>query len=169
MGDYQVFKRNAFSYIFKFFIAGLLSLSLAIDIDYDYSVLFSGANTAILALIVLILIMGIWEAITPLVAIEGEVLRLYTTMLEASKTINLRQVIDVDINTRYTLMTLVDHEDTTIRIPLHLIKGDCNRNALVDLIEENIEKMQKQGDYTNKSMFQELENYTSQYAKQPSV
>lgn len=168
MSDYQVFKRHASSYIFKFFIVGLLALSLAIDIDYDYSVLFSGANIAILALIALIFAMAVWEAITPLVEIEGEVLRLHTTMLEANKTINLCQVIDVDINTRYTLMTLVDHEDTTIRIPLNLIKGDANRDTLVDLIEEGIEKLQ-QGNYASTSMFQELENYTTQYAKQPSI
>ncbi len=164
MGNYQFFKRNAFSYIFKFFIVTLLSLSLVIDIDYDYSVLFSEANVVILGFIVLVFVTAVWEAVTPLVAIEGEVLRLQLTMLEPSKTINLGQVIDIDINTRYTLMTLVDNEDTTMRIPLNLIKGDSNRDALVDMIEENIEKLQ-QGNYATTSMFQELENYTTQYAK----
>jgi hypothetical protein len=55
-----------------------------------------------------------------------------------------------------------------MRIPLNLIKGDNNRDALVDLIEENIEKLQ-QGSYATTSMFQELENYKNQYAKQPSI
>ncbi|WP_299455993.1 hypothetical protein [uncultured Microscilla sp.] len=135
----QVFKRKAFSYISKFFVVVAFTFSLSVDLSYGSRELFPGYNIVMFAMIILALIMGVWEATTPLVIIQGKQLSLNLTLFTGKQNIDLTKVIDISINSRQTFMTLSDEEDTTLRIPLSLIQGAANRDNLIDIVKEELE------------------------------
>ncbi|EAY30306.1 hypothetical protein [Microscilla marina] len=139
MPSEQVFKRKAFSYISKFFVVVAFTFSLSVDLNYGSRELFPGYNIVMFAMIILALIMGIWEATTPLVTLQGNQLSVNLTLFTGKKTIDLTKAVDVSINPRQTLMTLSDEEDTTLRIPLSLIQGAANRDNLIDIVKEKLE------------------------------